>query len=478
MFKSVSLPKTYSLALYLSVVSCVAFIILYIFKGPLFIVYQARFFLVCYICVIIPLIKSQTRWMSSIMLFIFTFVLFYLSRIIASFFDENFLIDSNKYIFYSFSNDTITSILCFFGISITAVVIGFLLSYIKYRPINVGKPIKLISSNSKSRNLKLLIISCIFITIPGTIYKSLFDLYLIFQYGYMILYMDLPEVAPAWARISWGGFYLIFPLLLIFCNNKSFFKKIVIFYFAINLISFIKGTRGELILPIIFFTWFYFNNFSKKDISLNKVFLIIVIVAILASIMLLTRGSTLSFDLGLILQMLFLSQGVQYVFIGNYIDYSNAFAHKTRWYILYPIVAKLLWFFDPTYSHGKTAKLAEVTLSLDDQVMFSTNQDAYFQGAGYGSSYIAELDALGGITAILIGSILLGFCINWFEVKYKSNKYLILLSWFWIPALVWMPRGNYLIGPFFPIISIIILKVLMKFSSILSKTSYNHGLYK
>ena len=455
-----SLPKSYSVGLFISINVCIVFIILYVFKGSIDIIYFARDLLFIYAGVIIILLKRHSRWVSSIMMFIFTFILFYLSRVFASYFDESFMTESNKYVYYTFSNKTITTILCFYGISLSSVLIGYFISYSKYKPIRLGKPFNF-KSILIDKHLKKIILICVSITIPGTIYKSLFDLHLIFKYGYMILYIELPETAPAFARISWGAFSLLFPLLLIFCNNKKFFIKITLAYFAINLVSFLKGTRGELILPIIFFTWFYYNNFSKRDIKISKLLFIVVIVGFFASLMLMTRGSEFSFDILLILQMLFISQGVQYVFMGNYIDYSAGFANKSNWYILYPIVAKIFWFFNPIYSQGKTTALAKQTLSLDDQVMFATNQDAYFQGAGFGSSYIAELDALGSIYAIVIGSIILGYCINWFESNYKKNKYLVLLSWFWIPAIVWMPRGNYLIGFLFPMISIIILKFLI-----------------
>lgn len=464
MSRKLLLPVAFGHALVFSVIGCLVFIFLYLFRDYENIVHLSRDLLFIYLFSVLVMLKRHTRWMSSIMLFICTFTVFYLSRPMASFFDESFITESNKYTFYTFSDNTIAIVICFFGISLSSVIIGYLISYCKYRPLDRVIPFKT-KLTPKNANLQRIIRFIICLTIPGTIFKSIFDLYLIYQYGYMILYMELPENAPSWARISWGGFSILFPMLLIFCNNKRQFYKLTIFYFAINLISFIKGTRGELILPVIYFMWFYYDNYSNKDISFRKILYIIIAIALIASVMLLTRGSKFSFDILIILEMLFLTQGVQYVFMGNYIDYSNQFAFKTHWYILYPLIAQVLWFFNPLYSKGKSALLAHETLSLDDQVMFATNQDAYYNGAGYGSSYIAELDALGGIPAIIVGSLFLGFVINWFEAKYKYNKYLILLSWFWIPSLVWKPRGNYIPSIFIPVLSIIIFWFLSKLNS-------------
>jgi len=472
MHNKILIPAGYCYALTCSIFSCIAFILIYILRDFEGVVYVSRDLLFIYVTLSIIMLKKHTRWMSSIMLFICTFMIFYLSRPIASIFDESYIRDSNKYVFYTFSDNTISTIFCFFGISISSVIIGYIVSYYRYPLMNIGIPYKL-PNTIKNRNLHRLIKYVICLTIPGTIYKSLFDLYLIYQYGYMILYMELPEIAPSWARISWGGFSILFPMLLIFCNNKKSFKKLAYFYFTINLVSFIKGTRGELILPIIFFMWFYYNNFSSKDISVKKISYIIIAIALVASTMLLTRGSKFSFDIIIIIEMLFLTQGVQYVFMGNYIDYHNQFALKTHWYILYPLLAQILWFFNPLYSEGKSASLAKETLSLDDQVMFATNQDAYYNGAGYGSSYIAELDALGGIPAIIIGSLILGYLINWFEAKYKTNKYLVLLSWFWIPSLVWKPRGNYIPSIFIPILSVLLFWAFDKLNSLYSRQRIN-----
>ena len=114
------------------------------------------------------------------------------------------------------------------------------------------------------------------------------------------------------------------------------------------------------------------------------------------------------------------------------------------WYILFPIVSTLNWFFNPVYKAGQSVELVQHTLNLDDQIMYSVAPDLYFEGVGYGSSYIAELHALGNLGGVIIGSLLLGYFIRYYEKRYWASKKFLYFSWFFIPHLVWLSRGSFL----------------------------------
>lgn len=449
-----SLPKQFIVGLFITIAYFILFLICSIDLQSRKIMYLSRSLIFSYLLIIIPILKTRLKWTSSIMLFTMTFCLFFLSRILVSFFDDSNLFDSNKYVFYQFSISTISTILVWLGLSITALYIGFFISYSHYRP-NYRVTKNLAKHNPINNLTRKYIWIAVFITLPGMIYKSIFDLYIIYKYGYMILYIEIPEIAPVWARMSWGAFKIIFPCLLVFCDNKIQFKKIVIFYFVVSIVSFIKGTRGELIIPIIYFMWFYYAKFSSQDLSIKKLIYLFVFISIAASVMLLTRGSELNLNIFEISLALILTQGVQYVFLGNFIDYQTQFPLKSHFYILFPFISMYQWFFNPIFRKGQSVELAHHSLSLDDQVMFATNPDAYLEGAGYGSSYIPELYALGGIFAIILGSLILGFIINWFDSKFSNRAILTIISWYWISALVWMPRGSYFINPFMPLLTIL-----------------------
>ena len=202
-------------------------------------------------------------------------------------------------------------------------------------------------------------------------------------------------------------------------------------------------------MPILFFTWYYYTFYTQKDISLKKILIALIGVSILAYSMLLLREDGNNDFSGIkIMQLindLFQSQGVTYVVLGNYLDYSNTFIHQTNWYILHPIINTFFWFFVPAFREtGQSFEVAKQTFSLDDQIMYSIAPELYLNGVGYGSSYIAELHALGGCLTVILGSFLLGYFIRYFENRCYSSKYLLYFSWFFIPHLAWMSRSSFI----------------------------------
>jgi hypothetical protein len=369
-----------------------------------------------------------------------------------SFWDNDLLLKSDKYVFYNIQYKTVSKVLCLLVISIASVVGGYCLNANKI--INHKHDIRL-NCQEKERFRKVLNI-LIYILIPGTLYKAWFDLNTVLQYGYMILFLDPPR-APLFARVSWGLFEIIFPLFLIVCHNKKDFKRYVTIFFIAGSISFLLGRRGELLYPLLFFVWFYYSNYTNKDISLKKLIIIIIGVSVFASLLLTMRSGTFIFDIDLLVKDLFVSQGVSYVFLANYLDYYEEFILQSRFYIISPITSNIFWFIDPVYKQGHSVELVQRNLSLDHQLMYAVSPEAYINGAGYGSNYIAELFSLAGILGVILGSFLLGKIIMLFENNYKTSNVLRYFSWFWIPGLFKMPRGNYLIIPLFFLIGIIVI---------------------
>lgn len=421
------------------------------------IVLLCRNLLFVYLFLVIILLHKSVRYVSCIMIFIAGFILFNLSRPLLSYFDYDLLLESNKYVFYTFGNETIKNVLSLFGCSLCSCIIGYLLN----RKKNSNNITYICDKTDKKilQIVKILVLLCI----PGLIYKFVYELIQIRTYGYLSLYMDFTP-APFFARASWGAFNILFPFLFMFIPSKEQFRRYVIFFFLISSVSFLKGTRSTLLAPVLFFVWYYYALYSNKDVSIRKIFVIVLLIALVANVMLLFRGDNGSLDIDIfnLFVLLFSTQGVTYVLVGNYLDYSGSFLNQSHWYILFPIVSTFNWFFNPLYKEGQSVELVQHTLSLDDQIMYSIAPDLYLKGAGYGSSYIAELYALGALPSVILGSLVLGYFIRCFEVKCLSSKYYLYFSWFFIPHLVWMSRSSYFPNVFMFIGGILFYVILKK----------------
>ena len=402
-------------------------------------------------------LHKTIRITNCIFIYIAGFLLFNCSRVFLSLFNPEIILESDKYIYYTFSNITVCSVLLLLGITFSSVILGYLIQNNKIIPQSVHR-IDVIDK----RIVKVLRM-IVFLSIPGLVYKFILELILIKQYGYLIMFMELPPT-PFLARLSWGVFNITFPMLLMFVPSLGQFKKYLLFFMIISFPSFLKGSRSTLLAPVLFFLWYYYNNYTKKNISFKKVLLALLLIAFVANAMLLLRGSEeMVYDIGMILYLLFYTQGVTFVMLGNYIDFASSFVYKSSWYILFPIVSTYHWLFTPIYREGQSYELVKQTLNLDDQLMYSVAPELYLKGAGYGSSYIAELYSLGGILAVLVGSIILGIFIKLYEKYCCKSKIMMYLSWFLVHHFLWMSRGSYLPNLFLPLCGIIMYKLLRYF---------------
>ena len=408
-------------------------------------VHILRFILLLYFPYSIYQLHKTTRYVSCIMYFLAGFFLFNLSRVYLSLFDNSLLYASDKYVFYDFSDSTINKVLSLLLASLSSVILGYI--------INQTSKIRIPSSKStllhvESKQIVDIIKIFLYISLPCLIFKGLWDLWIIKQYGYLILFMDPPR-APWIIRAGWGFFSIVFPLLFVFSPTKKQFFKYLIFFIVVSLPSFAMGSRSTVLRPMLFFLWFYYNSYSRNDISIKKILYIIAGVSVFAEIMLVYRsGGEFAFDFLMMLYLLLRTQGVTYVLIGNCIDYAHQFVNQSNLNILFPLVSSICWFFVPEFRLGHSIERVSITLSLDDQLMYAVNPDMYLEGSGYGSSYIAELYRFGGYFAVIVGSYLFGRFMFWFESNFNHSLFLKYFAWTFIPSIIWMSRGSFLFDPF------------------------------
>lgn len=408
-------------------------------------VYVIRFILVTYFPYCIYQLHKTTRYVSCIMYFLAGFFLFNLSRIYLSLFDNSLLYASDKYVFYDFSDSTVNIVLSLLLVSLSSVILGYIIN-----PTSKGSkaPYTSDSLNFETKKIVSIIKILLYISLPCLITKGLWDLWIIKQYGYLILFMDPPR-APWIIRAGWGFFGIVFPLLFTFSPTKKQFIRYLIFFVIVSLPSFVMGSRSTVLRPMLFFLWYYYSTYSKYDISITKILCIIAGVAAFADIMLAYRGGgEFAFDFLMMLYFLLRSQGVTYVLIGNCIDYAHKFVNPSNLNILFPLIATMCWFFVPEFKSGHSIERVSITLSLDDQLMYAVNPDMYLEGNGYGSSYIAELYRFGGYIAVIVGSYLFGRFMFWFESNFARSMFLRYFAWTFIPSIIWMSRGSFFPDPF------------------------------
>lgn len=198
----------------------------------------------------------------------------------------------------------------------------------------------------------------------------------------------------------------------------------------------IAGKRNELGLTILYLIWYWHSYI--KSIKFNFINTIAgLIFVILLSIMFQSiqnnrTGTEYAKNKNALVSFI-TSQGVSGIVLPYYIDYENDMDSKDYPFLLAPI-------FDRAYRNKQNNQLLTHSNYFNHKLTHAVDPDAYFNGEGLGSSYIAETFQYGFIS-LIFGSIFLGLIIYLFEIC-KNNQMIKYLSFYIVNTLFFLPRGE------------------------------------
>lgn len=400
----------------------------------------------------------RVKWFNSYLIFIGTFALFLCSRIILDLLGISPLNETTLYIYYDISDKTICKSIFLIIISLYSLNIGFFLnkkviSSSKESEYNFIKPSHDIS---ESKVIKKLCVFLLLMFLPGTLLKLWHDFQFVLQHGYLAIYSDF-ESAPVLYRFSWLMFTIIFPAILIFYKDKKTVLFWIVVMIILSLMDSLKGSRNGFIRALLFCGWFYYKYYNPKDVKIKYIVVSFALLLVFSQILVFWR-SGVSVDSSItnnLLNIFLYQQGVSFTLIPIYLDFENQIVNPSKFYILYPLVNLFQRFFNPIFREGNSLGVVESTLSLDSKIMYAINPDAYLNGSGFGSTYILEIYALGGVFGVILLNIFIGWVIFKMEHIFYNTKY-IWVSWIWITHLAWMSRGS-----FFPSLLLLFLTWLI-----------------
>ncbi len=93
----------------------------------------------------------------------------------------------------------------------------------------------------------------------------------------------------------------------------------------------------------------------------------------------------------------------------------------------------------------KQEKSPDEYYTLADRIAYYYNK-SFSLGGGLGSSVVAELYALGGMFAVMIGSVLFGLCVLYLSSQSVENPMRFCVSLLFLPGLLYTPRA-YILAP-------------------------------
>ena len=398
------------------------------------IIKSSNLFIVLIIFVLISdVIISIVKRNYVLLLFLFTFTFFQLSRILLYFLGVSELNWNRGYVGDSFNNEVCLFILKLDYIVLTGINISF---WIKR---NVDKKQ---GFSKKEFSINGINSKIAFFLYCMTIFASIFQNILAYRFvqanGYVAYYKDFH---PPYLIMVIAGFSKIYFYLYI-CVSKKI-SKIVLILYCINMVtSIITGVRSEFVLSLMLLLFIYWNR--KRNFSFRNL-LKFIIPGICLFVLLFFSAGFKSKDLikGVKAKDIFVyfldSQGVSLVIPGYVKEYEDDIPDKG---IAYLFPKQINVFQNITKTKFTDRKDEAINgFYISKYISYRVLGRRYENGEGMGGAFHADLYHIFGFFGVFIFSVFLGiFSIKLSDIKGGNFRYLILLSLiYW---LFYIPRAQ------------------------------------
>ena len=375
--------------------------------------------------------KAYLAWMNSYMIFLYTTFLFNFTRIFLDIVNYREFGWATKFANYYFFYDTRNEIIEIFLIVLLSTHLGFVLGILNETEEELKSGITL-ESNKIYTDLGMFLF---FISYPPLAYKMFIQLRVILKAGYEAYYTGILKGVdyPFFTKGSGTVMTIGFLIFLISIPSKRKFLTVSSLYLMVKLLDSFKGARAIFLTQLLYIIWYY-TKVYKIRIKVATMARLGGFVIIFSQILVSVRSrKVFSMDLINSVYNFLFSQGVSYLVLGYTIDFKERIVGAGN----YPYIFQGIFGFKP-----QSLETLNTTNSLADRTTYLLNPSAYLKGEGIGSNYIAEMYDLGYLWIIII-SVLLGIVIVKYEKYVVKNRFLLLVSYYFVPNLFYIPRGSF-----------------------------------
>ena len=375
--------------------------------------FQEFVFLIFFIILVVKSIRKNglisLYTIFLLLCFVFDFSRFYLDLI--GFYDVTHGEFFGKYLF---PVETITLNIVLMHISVFLIDLGY---YLFPQPKIPERELK----NDKIQR-KIILIS-MGVTFPFSVYGNYLILKFVLDNGYYALaakMSNLGDIIPFQLKIAEYIFKLFFYTSFFYKFNKK--QTVIIFglFFINSLMTGLRGSRGTMLFPFVFF--FYLLASKRKLIKINfiKIFTIIIISYVFFQVSSTIREIGVGDEsLDQIIHNILVGQSQSILIPFIYIDAYNTLPHMKLPFILGDVINSYI-----TYPFAQPG--------LINHLITSNAQN----GLGYSPfAEMYDLGLFGIIIAIFIGWYIKSITKN-IDKNYKANLFFIIAGM----SIIWMPR--------------------------------------
>ena len=284
----------------------------------------------------------------------------------------------------------------------------------------------------------------LFLVSPIVIYNLISDALYIFQNGYLAIFNgDMYENSGAiygnvFNRLAIFAFYCLFASRL----NQKQFRYVALAYLILAILVSLKGQRGELFLSILFILWYQYAVFNQKFDYTKLIFIGLILV--FAGQYFLFARSGYYFDFyEAPFQFLHLN-GASICVTGHLLNSPELLNPSGVPYLFSPIVDffQRMFLDSSVYYSGPTDERLDASNYLGWHLTNFISPEAYFQGHGTGTSFLAEFYSLGGIYGVGILTVVFTWIALKIEENIRKKRWVLFIAPIILFGFVYMGRGS------------------------------------
>lgn len=327
-----------------------------------------------------------------------------------------------------------------------------------------------LSTNVNLNKIGIIIMLVFFLPV---ITKAIIQLNYIRAHGYLVLYTgELADISyPFWTA---GSFLFFISGYCIFLASNPEKKRYIVFtlvYLFVFAVNSLKGSRGGLISNAVYCIYYYSKHYSVK-IPLKKILFIFACTIIFIVLMGNIRNgygkntqSKSNENIAKLVTRIIYGQTTTRVVPMSVIK--GGLKYHDYPFLFWPITKPIFDFIYRGREIGQTDFVAQNYNITGAVIMYNISRDAYLDGRGYGSAFIAESYDFFGLN--FLGVILFSILLAKFFVFCDFSK--LNIKRIWIPILFFMlktvpilPRSS--IFEFLDLNNLIVVYVLFFCASI------------
>lgn len=247
------------------------------------------------------------------------------------------------------------------------------------------------------------------------------------EYLQIPLYLRLPNM------FFTTGFYI----MLASFPPPSKFIKFFLLYMITLVPTLMMGERGEVVVPVIFYLWYY-NKVYDRRIGISKIAIVAsVLMGISFIVSVLRMGDSIAgFGIGDLIIGFLGTSATSFSLLAYYVQFKGEVMAHNYPFILDSLIGSLI-----PGATGQSEHVLEVRSNIGHQLVYSLNPSYYLGGNSTGTSLIAEAYEY-GVFGVIFGAILLGWFLVFFEKKIVNGSYGKLFVFLFFQFLVLTPRGS------------------------------------